>query len=431
MSATPIRRLWSRPWLLSFALLVTGLTVILVISPNLIDETRSFRFERPPDPAEVRFNPPALTAAIGYVFVVTGLVAIGFLASGSVWQKWASRVQMVPVVLMLPLLLAISLGRSDLSGTNVVEFVNQSLVLATPIALGAMTGLWSERVGIINIGIEGMMLSAAGVGFMTYALVGSGSSPAALWLSVLVAILVGGLLAIVLAVLAIQLNINQIVAGVVINLFAVGMTGFLRSQVIVKSEVGMGTPTPEFGIPLLSSIPIVGPQLFTGRPIYFAMYGVVFTTWLVMFRTAWGLRVRACGEDPEAVESVGVDVVKTRYLSVLIGGFIAGLAGAWFSLEAQARFEDNMTQAAGFIALAAMIFGRWRPWGALGGAVLFGTARALQTRLQILKVDIAGFEIPSEWWQSVPFVITIVVVAGLIGRAVPPAAEGRPFTPSK
>jgi len=372
-----------------------------------------------------------LTAAIGYVFVVTGLVAIGFLASGSVWQKWASRVQMVPVVLMLPLLLAISLGRSDLSGTNVVEFVNQSLVLATPIALGAMTGLWSERVGIINIGIEGMMLSAAGVGFMTYALVGSGSSPAALWLSVLVAILVGGLLAIVLAVLAIQLNINQIVAGVVINLFAVGMTGFLRSQVIVKSEVGMGTPTPEFGIPLLSSIPIVGPQLFTGRPIYFAMYGVVFTTWLVMFRTAWGLRVRACGEDPEAVESVGVDVVKTRYLSVLIGGFIAGLAGAWFSLEAQARFEDNMTQAAGFIALAAMIFGRWRPWGALGGAVLFGTARALQTRLQILKVDIAGFEIPSEWWQSVPFVITIVVVAGLIGRAVPPAAEGRPFTPSK
>ena len=421
----------SKQGIVSFVLLIIGLVTVLAISPNLVDETRSFRFERPPDPAEIRFNPPSLTAGIGYGYIVAALVCGGLILSKGHSTRWVARIQLVSMLLLLPLVLAISLGRSDLQGTNVVEFVNQSLILATPIALGAMTGLWSERVGIINIGIEGMMLSAAGVGFMTYALVGAGSSPAALWLSVLVAILVGGLLAIVLAVLAIQLNINQIVAGVVINLFAVGMTGFLRSQVIVKSEVGMGNPTPEFGIPLLSSIPIVGPQLFTGRPIYFAMYAVVFMTWLVMFRTAWGLRVRACGEDPEAVESVGVDVVKTRYLSVLLGGFIAGLAGAWFSLEAQARFEDNMTQAAGFIALAAMIFGRWRPWGALGGAVLFGTARALQTRLQILKVDIAGFEIPSEWWQSVPFVITIVVVAGLIGRAVPPAAEGRPFTPSK
>jgi simple sugar transport system permease protein len=161
------------------------------------------------------------------------------------------------------------------------------------------------------------------------------------------------------------------------------------------------------------------------------MYGVVFLTWMVMFRTAWGLRVRSCGEKPHAAETLGINVIKIRYQAVILGGFIAGLAGAWFSMESQSGFEDNMTNAAGFIALAAMIFGKWTPWGAFGGALLFGFARALGSRLQFLNVEVGDFGIPSEFFQSMPFVVTLIVVAGALGRAIAPAAEGQPYTPSK
>ena len=209
------------------------------------------------------------------------------------------------------------------------------------------------------------------------------ASPAAcwwLWFAILIAVLTGAALAMLLAFISIRYNVNQIVGGVVINILALGLTGFLRSQVIVPSGYSKGTATAEIALPLLSKIPIVGDTFFTGRPIHFLMYLVVFFTWLVMFRTAWGLRVRSAGENPHAAETLGIDVVKIRYQSVLVGGLIAGLAGAWFSMESQSGFEDNMTNAMGFIALAAMIFGKWTPWGAFGGAMLFGFARALGSR---------------------------------------------------
>ncbi len=409
------------------ALVLLGLVLLIFVAPNLIDETRAFRLNKPPDPVQFEFKPPTFVGLAGAFYILVGFLTVLRDRLGS-WTRFAA---IAGVAFMPLLILAMALGRSDLSGTNVVNLLVSSLFLATPIALGSMTGLWSERVGIINIGIEGTMLGAAGIAYMTYALVGDGAERWALWLSVLVAILVGGLFALLLAVLSIRFGINQIIAGVVINLLALGLTGFLRSQVIVKSGVGTGVATPSFGIPLLSKIPVIGDQLFVGQPINFAMYLVVFLTWLVMFKTPWGLRVRACGEDPHAAETVGINVIRTRYMSVVLGGFIAGLAGAWFSLESSARFEDNMTNAAGFIALAAMIFGKWTPWGAFAGALLFGYADALQTRLQFLKVDIAGFEIPSEFWQMLPFAITILVVAGLVGRATPPAAEGKPFQASQ
>ena len=218
-----------------------GLISVLVVAPNLVDETRSFRFEQPPDPAQFSFNPRTLATVIGVIYLAIAAISL----VKAIPNKWASRAQIVAAILFVPLILGMALGRSGLAGTNVINLLNESLILATPLALGAMTGLWSERVGIINIGIEGMMLSAAGVGFMTYALVGDASSGGALFLSVIVAVLVGGLLAMLLSVLSIKLGINQIVAGVVINLFAVGMTGFIRSQVIVESGISIGTPTPE------------------------------------------------------------------------------------------------------------------------------------------------------------------------------------------
>jgi simple sugar transport system permease protein len=195
--------------------------------------------------------------------------------------------------------------------------------------------------------------------------------------------------------------------------------------------VSTGVNLRAYAIPGLSQIPIVGDQLFTNKPIFFAMFVIVAVTGIVLFRTPFGLRVRSVGENPHAAETLGIDVIRVRYTAVVIGGLIAGLAGAWFSLESQAGFEDNMTNGAGFIALAALIFGKWRPATAFAGAMLFGFTRALGARLQILGVEVGSFSLPSELWQSLPFVVTIVVVAGAVGRATPPAADGIPFERSR
>jgi ABC-type uncharacterized transport system permease subunit len=421
------RRRFGRQQIVGIVIGSIGIALLGGVAPGITSETRAFAFEAPPDPLSLSFNPKTVVIVIGIVYLI--VAALSFLPDK--YSRWSMISQIVAAVLAVPLLLTISLALSDAPTTNVMNLFDQSLILATPIALGAMTGLWSERSGIINIGIEGMMLGAAGVGFMTYAIMGAASSPGWLWIAILVAIITGGLLAALHAVLSIRYQINQIVSGVVINLFALGLTGFIRSEIIVPSGSSKGVPTADISLPILSKIPIVGETLFTGRPLHFIMYLVVFLTWLVMFRTAWGLRVRSCGEKPHAAETVGINVVKIRYQAVILGGFIAGLAGAWFSMEAQAGFEDNMTNAAGFIALAAMIFGKWTPWGAFGGALLFGFARALGSRLQFLDVAVGDFGIPSEFFQMLPFIVTMVVVAGALGRAVAPAAEGQPYEPSK
>ena len=421
-----VRRL-TRGHIVGIVFGVLGILLVAVVGPAITTEARAFAFEPPPDPLQWKFNPSVLVMTIGVLYVVAG--GLSFLPRRL--SRVTLIVQLVAAALAVPLILGVSLALSEAPTTNVTNLLDESLVLATPLALGAMTGLWSERSGIINIGIEGMMLGAAGVGFMTYAVLGAASSAGWLWVAIFVAVITGGLLAALHALLSIKYQINQIVSGVVINLFALGLTGFLRSEVIVPSGNSKGSSTVEFGIPLLSKIPILGETVFSGRPLHFLMYAVVFLTWLVMFRTAWGLRVRSCGEQPHASETLGVDVVKIRYQAVILGGFIAGLAGAWFSMEAQSGFEDNMTNAAGFIALAALIFGKWTPWGAFGGALLFGFARALGSRLQFLDVQIGDFSLPSEFFQGLPFLVTIIVVAGALGRAVAPAAEGQPFTPSK
>jgi len=406
---------------------IAGVLLLVAVAPNLSTEKETFAFEAPPDPVSLTFNPRTLIIVVGTVYVLTGIVS--FLPRR--FDRVAFWSQVVAAALAIPAILALAMVSSSQSSTNVANLFDESLVLATPIAYGAMTGLWSERSGVINIGIEGMMLGSAGIGFMCYALLGEASSTFWLYGSIVIAMVAGGLFAALHAVLCIRYQINQIVSGVVINLFALGLTGFLRSEVIVPSGFSTGRSTSQWALPLLSDIPILGETLFTGGPLHFAMFIVVFLTWLVMFRTRWGLRVRSCGEHPHAAETVGIAVIATRYQSVILGGLIAGMAGAWFSLEAQSGFEANMTNSAGFIALAAMIFGKWTPWGAFGGALLFGFARALGSRLQFLGVEIGDFEIPSEFFQSVPFFITLVVVAGALGRAVAPAAEGQPYTPSK
>lgn len=406
---------------------VLGLMLVALLAPNLSNDKKSFTFEPPPDPLQWSFRPPTVVAVIGVLFIATAVMA--FL--GRRFDRHAARSQGVAAALTIPLVLVIALALSDSSSTNVTNLLAGSLVLATPFALGSMTGLWCEHAGIVNIGIEGMMLAAAGVGFMVYTLLGDATDTKMIWIGVLASVLTGALLGALHAWLTVTFLVNQIISGVVINLFALGLTGFLRSEVIVKQGVTTGQSLPIFGVPLLDRIPVIGDQLFRNQPIFFMTIVIVALTGLVMYRTPWGLRVRSSGENPHAAETLGVNVLKIRYQAVILGGAIAGLAGAWFSMEAQAGFEDNMTNGAGFIALAAMIFGKWRPWPAFAGAVLFGFTRALGARLQFLNVAVGSFEIPSTFWQMLPYVATLIVVAGAIGRAIAPAAEGTPYERSR
>jgi len=406
---------------------VLGIALVGYVAPNVTGDDRTFGFEPPPEPLAVTFPAATGIAAIGVVYLLTAAVSL-LERGGDRYTRWALGVS---GALFFPLVVIVALALSDSTSTNVTQLLVESLSLGTPIALGAMAGLWCERSGVVNIGIEGMMLGSAGVGFMVYATAGDANSDFWLWASIAIAVLTGGAIAALHALMSVTFRVDQIISGVVVNLLALGVTGFLRSEVIVPAGVTSGIPTTAIGLPLLSEIPILGPQLFTARPIFFSMFVVVSATWWVIFRTPFGLRVRSVGEHPSAAETVGIDVIRTRYLAVIIGGLIAGLGGAWFSMESQGGFQDNMTNGAGFIALAALIFGKWRPWTAFGGAMLFGFTRALGSRLQILGVEVGDFEVPSEFWQSLPFVVTIVVVAGLIGRAIPPAAVGKPFQRSR
>jgi general nucleoside transport system permease protein len=405
---------------------ILGVLLVGYLAPNIDPTDKAFTLETPPDPASISFDPRTLVVAIGVVFVLTAVATVV-----AAWEEravtWARVGLVVSAVLLAPLVVVLSLAWSEAGDTNIVQLLVESLRLGTPIALGAMAGLWCERSGVVNIGIEGMMLSAAGIGFTAYAVLGDAQDSTWLWVCIGLAVLAGGLIAALHALVSVSFRVDQIISGVVINLLALGTTSFLRSQVIVPRGISTGASTSAIALPLLSDIPVIGDQLFTAKPIFFMMFVAVALSWFVLFKTPWGLRVRSCGENPHAAETLGIDVIRIRYQAVILGGMMAGLGGAWFSMESQGGFQDNMTNGTGFIALAALIFGRWRPWSAFAGAMLFGFTRALGTRLQILDVTIGDFSIPSEFWQSLPYVVTIIVVAGAVGRAVPPAADGQPY----
>lgn len=400
-----------------------GATLVSKVATSLPPDDITFVFGLGDAAPRIPLDPPNMVLGIGVLFVIAALVALA--------DRWTGRYAAVALVassvLFVPLVLVCAVALSSTSQTNLLPLLSQSLVLGTPIALGALAGLWCERSGVVNIGIEGMMLSAAGVGFITYAVMGNGEGGAWLWISVLVAIGVGGLMALLHAVLSVTFRTDQIVSGVAINLLAIGLTSFLRRQVLLPTGVNSAITLPSISLPVLSDIPLLGSLLFTGKPIFLMMFVIFGLTQIVLFRTPWGLRVRSVGEKPHAAETLGVDVIRTRYQAVVVGGLIAGVAGAWFSLETVGTFDNLMTNGKGFIALAALIFGKWRPWGAFGGAMLFGFSEALGSRIQFLNVEIGGFPVPSQFLQVLPYVVTIIVLAGAIGRAIPPAADGVPY----
>ena len=292
-----------------------------------------------------------------------------------------------------------------------------SVQRATPIALGAIAGLLCERTGVINIAIEGMMLAAAFGAAITASASGS------LWIGLLCGILTGALFGAIHAVISIRYEVDQIVGGTFINIFALGLTSYLTVRVLVEySDLNQPGTFRPFEIPLLVDIPFLGPLLFSQNVFGFVMFGLVaFLAW-ALFNTRWGLRVRSVGEHPRAADTVGISVRFIRYRNVILGGMVAGIGGAWFTLGSAGRFDQNMTNGKGFIALAAMIFGRWHPVGALIAALIFGFSEQLNDYLALLDTPI-----PSEFLLMAPYVVTIVVVAGLVGRPRVPAANGQVY----
>jgi len=356
---------------------------------------------------------------IGVLFVIGGGLNLPEFQQAGMRRLSLGLLVLCGLLVIPTVLIAAAVGNS----TNITTIVAESLRLATPIAIGAMAGIWCERAGIVNIAIEGMMLFAACFGFTTLFFLRSMGLvlETAQFLAVIIAVLSGGIFALLHGWLSITFRTDQIVSGTVINILAVGVTSFIRREYLLSNEAGTAT-LGNISIPILRDLPVVGDAIFTNQPIFFMMFLVIALTHIMLFYTRWGLRTRAVGEHPHAADTLGINVNRTRWTNVFISGMIAGLAGAWFSLEATGSFNDGMTHGVGFIALAAMIFGKWTPMGAFGAALLFGFSDSLGTRFQIIGVDF-----PVQFLQMVPYLVTIVVLAGFIGRASPPKAVGQPY----
>jgi len=285
-----------------------------------------------------------------------------------------------------------------------------TLRMATPIAYGSLGGIFSERVGVVNIGLEGMMLTGAFTGVAVSFFSGSP------WLGVVAAVLIGGLLGLLHGVITVKFAGDQVVSGTGINIFALGFTAYM-SQIFWgsrgASESVQGLPA--ISIPFLKDVPIIGDIIGTHTPLVYVMIIITVISYVVLFKTPLGLRIRAVGERPDAADTAGINVFKTKYLCVVISGMLAGLGGAFLSLGHLRLFAWGMTGGRGFIALAAMIFGKWMPFGAFGASLMFGFADALQMRLQALGL------LPPQIILTIPYVLTIAVLAGVVGKAIPPS----------
>lgn len=361
--------------------------------------------------------------AVGVPSYGTGLVVVVLLAVITAYAAFlASQYRSTPLWLLAVFAVLFVFGflawAADGETIPVPGLLIGAVALSTPLIFGAMGGVISERVGVINIAIEGQLLAGAFVSAVVASITGS------TYVALLAALIAGALTASLLAVFSIRYFVNQVIVGVVLNVLVVGLTSFLYSVVLTKNAETLNSP-PRFGridIPVLSQIPILGPVLFRQTLIAYLMYIAVALVFFGLFHTKWGLRLRAVGEHPQAADTVGINVARTRFWNVCLAGAIAGLGGAYFTLGSVGAFGKEMTAGAGYIALAAVIFGRWDPVRATLAALLFGFASNLQNVLGII-----GSPVPSEFMLMLPYVVTIFAVAGLVGHVRGPAAAGKPY----
>ena len=365
---------------------------------------------------------PNLPVTSKVVCLVLSIVLLA-LAAVSIWFTLGRRAVPIWVVIVFGALFVIALVLWTGAGSKipVVFLITGSIALATPVVFGALAGVIGERVGVVNIAIEGQLLAGA----FSSALVASVTGNPFLGLAA--AAVAGMLVSFVLAAFAIKYLVDQVIVGVVLNVLVTGLTSFLFTQVLSSNSAVLNNP-PRFdrlAIPVLSQIPIIGPTLFNQTIIVYAMYVAVALIFFGMFKTKWGLRLRAVGEYPTAADTVGIKVNPTRFWNVSLAGAVAGFGGAFFTLGLVGAFNKEMTAGAGFIALAAVIFGGWDPIRATLAALLFGFATNLQNVLGII-----GSPVPSEFMLMLPYLVTIFAVAGVVGRVRGPAAAGKPYIKS-
>ena len=365
-------------------------------------------------PEDVVQLAPLSVPTTGSLWVLAAVLA--FLGATQFFRGFQGRSTLILGISFAAFVIVIMIWAAAGKEFSLISMLDATVSSSTPIALGALSGILCERSGVVNIGIEGMLLGGAFSGVVLGSLFGG-------WIGLLAATITGGLLALLLAVLSVKFRVDQIIIGVVINILVLGLTSFLTAQVLVKRpELNDAPIFQSVKIPLLGDIPILGPMLFDQTIIVYGMFILIATVSFFLYRTRWGLRTRAVGENPKAADTLGVSVAKVRYLAVVYGGMVGGFAGAWFTIGTVGRFDEGMTGGRGFIGLAAMIFGAWNPIGAFFAALVFGFFDSLQQKFAVLETPI-----PSEFLAMAPYLVTIIVVAGLVGRARPPAADGQPY----
>jgi simple sugar transport system permease protein len=418
--ATPVgmtraeRRVQTRQRIIGVVYLLLAVAMVIGFGISVAaDASSSFGLTAPTAPMAV---PNLVLPSATTVYLLAGVVA--FAGAVQLTRGFGARraavMGLVAFAFVAAFLTWVAAGQS----MNLTGLLETTVQRSVPIAFGAMSGVLCERAGVVNIAIEGMLLSGA---FVSAVVTSAFDNP---WLGMLSAIVIGGMLAALLAVLAIRYRVDQIIAGFFINILVTGLTAFLSVRLLQPFQQELNTPERlgPIAIPLLSDIPILGPVLFRHNIFVYLLFGLIIVIHLGLYYTRWGLRVRAVGEHPKAADTVGIDVYWVRYSNVIMGGMVAGLGGAFFTIGSTGGFEREMTAGRGFIGLAAMIFGGWNPIGGFLAALVFGFADAIQSRLSILSIAI-----PSEFLLMVPYIVTIIVVAGLVGRARAPAADGKPY----
>ncbi|MGN9911955.1 ABC transporter permease [Phytohabitans sp. LJ34] len=354
---------------------------------------------------------------------IVGAILFGLIAAAAGaamfadrWFPWLLGIGLVGLVLSF-LCWQISDAPTGQNFMPLVNIVRGTFLLAVPLIFGALAGVLCERSGVVNVAIEGQLLMGAFAG----ALVGTMAANA--WVGLVAAALGGALISLLLAIFTIRYLVDQVVMGIVLNLFALGLTGFLYERLMQTDQAKYNQP-PHFGqwdIPLLKEIPVLGPALFQSNMFLYLALVLVLVIHVGLFRTRWGLRTRSVGEHPTAADTLGVRVLGLRYRNVLLAGVVAGIGGASYTLLLYS-FTKNMIGGKGFIALAALIFGRWSPTGALLAALFFGFADQLGVYLGAINSVI-----PSQFLAMLPYLATILAVAGLVGRVRAPAADGKPY----
>jgi len=405
----------SRKTPIALAIITALLALLYVLVPR--EGYTTFRFANGTE----RWQVPTLTvhgmttAWLSVILcVLLVLVSVGYVVARRKAPVW------VPLVFAFSGLVGFLAwaGAGSSAEYPVVSLVGGSVLLAVPLVFGALGGVIGERAGVVNIAIEAQLLFGAFGAAIFSSLT---HNP---YVGTVAAMFAGVLVALVLGVFAIKYRVDQVIVGVVLNVLVYGLTDFLYSQVLVPNGARLNTTTrfQRIAIPGLSEIPVIGPALFRQTILVYVMYISVPVVWFALFRTRWGLRLRSVGEHPQAADTVGIKVERVRYRALAIAGAVVGLGGAFYTVVSISSFGREMTAGAGYIALAAVIFGKWDPVRAALAALLFGAATNLQGTLSVV-----GAPVPSQFMLMLPYVVTILAVAGFVGRSRAPAADGQPY----